>query len=57
VLPTLLRGKLVEFYVEASDETRGSLEQLKTFLLGKSRVSAGPLSVKPVVYGTVSEPW
>ena len=23
VLPTLLQGKLLEFYVEASDETRG----------------------------------
>ena len=43
VLPTLLRGKLVEFYVEASDETRRSLEQLKTFLLAKAGLARDPL--------------
>ena len=35
VLPTLLRGKLVEFYVEAKDATRGDLANLKTFLISK----------------------
>ena len=36
VLPMLLRGKLVEIYVEANDETRGNLPQLKTYLMAKS---------------------
>ena len=36
VLPTLLRGKLVDYYTEADDETRGDLDQLKTLLMTKA---------------------
>ena len=32
VLPTLLRGKLVEKYVDFDDETKGDLEKLKAAL-------------------------
>jgi len=52
VLPTLLRGKLVQFYIEASDEFRA----VENLFVGKGRASAGPPSIKPVVYGAVSEP-
>jgi len=44
VLPTLLRGKLVEFYVEANEETRGELARLKAFLLAKSGLARDPLT-------------
>lgn len=36
VLPTLLRGKLVDYYTEADKGTRGDLEQLKTMLMTKA---------------------
>ena len=44
VLPTLLRGKLVEIYVEANDETRGDFAQLKTYLMTKSGLARDPLT-------------
>ena len=44
VLPTLLRGKLVEFYVEANDATRGDLSNLKTFLMSKVGLVRDPLT-------------
>lgn len=36
VLPTLLRGKLVDYYTEADEETRGDLGRLKTLLMAKA---------------------
>ena len=36
VLPTLLRGKLVNYYTEADEETRDNLERLKTLLMTKA---------------------
>ena len=36
VLPTLLCGKLVNYYTEANEETRGNLERLKTLLMTKA---------------------
>ena len=35
VLPTFLRGKLVDYYTEADEETRCNLVRLKTLLMTK----------------------
>ena len=44
VLPTLLRGKLVEYYMEADEATRGDLAELKTFLMTKVGLVRDPLT-------------
>ena len=36
ILPTLLRGKLVDYYAEFDEVTRGDLERLKTSLMTKA---------------------
>jgi len=36
ILPTLLRGKLVDYYAEFDEATRGDLERLKTSLMTKA---------------------
>ena len=44
VLPALLRGKLVEYYVEADEDTRGNLANLKSFLMTKVGLVRDPLT-------------
>ena len=44
VLPTLLRGKLVEYYMEANDAIRGDLAALKIFLMTKVGLVRDPLT-------------
>ena len=36
ILPTLLRGKLLDYYVECNEETRGNLARLKVSLMKKA---------------------
>jgi len=36
ILPTLLQGKLVDFYAKFDEATRGDLERLKTSLMTKA---------------------
>ena len=36
ILPTLLRGRLVDYYTELDEATRGDLERLKTLLMTKA---------------------
>ena len=43
VLPTLLRRKLVEYYVEADKTTHENLANLKTFLMTKVGLVTDPL--------------
>ena len=43
VIPTLFRGKLVEYYMEADEATRGNLANLKTFLMTKVGLVRDPL--------------
>lgn len=43
VLPTLLRGKLVDFYIELSEETRADLAELKKALMNKAGLLKDPL--------------
>ena len=43
VIPTLFRGKLVEYYMEADEATRGNLANLKTLLMTKVGLVRDPL--------------
>ena len=43
VLPTLLRGKLVDIYIELSKETRGDLAEVKKVLMSKAGLTTDPL--------------
>ena len=43
VLPTLLRGKLVDIYIELSEETRGDLAEVKKALMSKAGLTKDPL--------------
>ena len=44
ILPTLLRGKLLDHYVDFDDETRGDLKKLHDALLAVSEQLQDPLS-------------
>ena len=44
ILPTLLRGKLVDHYVELDATTRTDLKQLKTALMTKAGLTQDPLT-------------
>ena len=44
ILPTLLCGKLVEYYGDADDVTCGDLANLKSFLMTKVRLMHDPLT-------------
>lgn len=44
VIPALLRGKLVDYYVELGGEVREDLGQLKTALMLKAGISRDPLN-------------
>ena len=44
ILPTLLRGKLVDHYVELDTTTRADLKQLKTALMTKAGLTQDPLT-------------
>ena len=44
ILPTLLRGKLVDYYGEYSEETRDNLEQLKLTLMAKAGLAHDSLT-------------
>ena len=43
VLPTLLRGKLVDYFVELSDETKADLQAVKQALMKKAGLVKDPL--------------
>ena len=43
VIPTLLRGKLIDYYVELDDATKNYLALLKAALLNKSGKKEDPL--------------
>ena len=43
VIPTLLRGKLIDYYVELEDATKNDLALLKAALLDKSGKKEDPL--------------
>ena len=43
VLPTLLRGKLVDIYIELSEETRANLAEVKKALMSKAGLTKDPL--------------
>lgn len=45
ISPTLLRGKLIDFYTEFDEDTKGSLELLKKALLEKAGLQEDPLVV------------
>ena len=44
VIPTLLRGKLIDDYVELPEATKGNLGHLKAALQGRAGVKEGPLA-------------
>ena len=48
ILPTLLRGKLVEHYVDLDATTRADLNQLKTALMAKAGLAQDPLTARKV---------
>ena len=43
ILPTLLRGKLIDFYTEFDEDTKGDLASLKKALLEKAGLQEDPL--------------
>ena len=45
VIPTLLRGKLIDYYVELSEDAKSSLGNLKTALQERAGVIDDPLAV------------
>ena len=44
IVPTLLRGKLVDYYVELDATTKADLKQLKTALMRKAGLAQDPLT-------------
>ena len=46
ILPTLLRGKLVDYYVELDTTTKADLKLLKTALTMRARLTRGPLTAR-----------
>ena len=56
VLPTLLRGKLVDYYTEADEETRGNLERLKTLLMTKAGLVRDSLASSQLFMARVQQP-
>ena len=44
ILPTLLRGKLVDIYMTLSEETRGALPELKKTLMRQAGLLRDPLT-------------
>ena len=44
ILPTLLRGKLIDYYVELDTGQRGSLKSLQTALMTKAGLLQDPLT-------------
>ena len=43
VIPTLLRGRLIDYYVELDDETKGDLRLLKVALQERAGTKEDPL--------------
>ena len=43
VLPTLLQGKLVDIYIELSEDTRGNLAEVKKVLMSKAGLTKDTL--------------
>ena len=56
VLPTLLRGKLVDYYTEADEETRGNLERLKTLLMTKAGLVRDSLASSQLFMARAQQP-
>ena len=44
ILPTLLRGKLIDYYVELDTDQKGNLRVLKAALMTKAGLSQDPLT-------------
>ena len=44
ILPTLLRGKLVDYYVELDEAIKASMKLLKTALMRRARLIEDPLT-------------
>lgn len=44
VIPALLRGKLVDYYMELGEEEQGDLDRLKATLIIKAGISQDPLT-------------
>ena len=44
MIPALLRGKLVDYYMELGEEERGDLDRLKAALIIKAGISRDPLT-------------
>lgn len=43
IIPTLLRGRLLDYYLDLSEEEKSSMEALKKALVGRAGLSADPL--------------
>jgi len=43
VIPTLLRGKLIDYYVELPDDTKSNIDRLKAALQERAGVKEDPL--------------
>ena len=43
VLPTLLRGKLLDIYIELGEDTRADLAEVKKILMSKAGLTKDPL--------------
>jgi len=43
VIPTLLRGKLIDYYVELPDDTNSNIDRLKAALQERAGVKEDPL--------------
>ena len=57
LLPTLLRGKLVDHYVDLDTATKADLQLLKTALMGENRSCTGSINSREVVHGALSTIW
>ena len=44
ILPTLLRGRLLDYYMELDTDQKGSLRALKTALMMKASIGQDPLT-------------
>ena len=56
ILPTLLRGKLVDHYIELDATTRADLKQLKAALMTKAGLTQDPLTAGKLFISRCQQP-
>ena len=56
VFPTLLGGKLVEYYMEVNEMTHGNLANLKTFLITKVGLAHDPFMLSQLFMSRSQQP-